>query len=152
MSPINGLTIVSLSVSVSLSDIELHSDQVMFQHGLMSSPLTVSAHLKQSIVFLHNPKILGRPQKRIGALIKRGLRSAVWRIVMEQLDSVNVFILPVLKFKKWSPSLPPGCTLSCLKRSDYLLTVCRRGLGGFDHQLIPKRFYSSKLNSSFTDE
>lgn len=41
MSSINGLTIVSVLVSVSLSDIELHSDQVMFQHGLMSSPLTV---------------------------------------------------------------------------------------------------------------
>lgn len=57
---------------------------------------------------------------------------------MEQLDSVNVFIFPILKFKKWSPSLPPGCTLSCLKRSDYLLRVCHQGLGGFDHQLITK--------------
>lgn len=57
---------------------------------------------------------------------------------MEQLDSVNVFIFPILKFKKWNLSLTPGCTLSCLKKSDYLLRVCCAALGGFYHKLITK--------------
>lgn len=58
--------------------------------------------------------------------------------VEQQLDSVNVFIFPALRFKKWSLSSAPGCTLSCLKRSDYLLRASLGGLGGFDHQLITK--------------
>lgn len=58
---------------------------------------------------------------------------------MEKLDSVNVFIFSVLKFKKWNPSLAPGCALSCLKRSDYLLKVCKGGLEGLAHQLITKQ-------------
>lgn len=78
------------------------------------------------------------PQKKMGALITGRLRSAEWRIVMEQLDSVNVFIFPMLKFKNWKPFLAPGCTLSCLKRSYYLLRMRHRGLGGFAHQLITK--------------
>lgn len=79
------------------------------------------------------------PQKKIGGLIKGALGSAEWRIVMEKLDSVNVFIFSVLKFKKWNPSLAPGCALSCLKRSDYLLRVCKGGLEGLPHQLITKQ-------------
>lgn len=79
------------------------------------------------------------PQKKIGGLIKGALGSAEWRIVMEKLDSVNVFIFSVLKFKKWNPSLAPGCALSCLKRSDYLLRVCKGGLEGHSHQLITKQ-------------
>lgn len=58
---------------------------------------------------------------------------------MEKLDSVNVFIFSVLKFKKWNPSLAPGCALSCLKRSDYLLKVFKEGLEGLAHQLITKQ-------------
>lgn len=58
---------------------------------------------------------------------------------MEKLDSVNVFIFSVLKFKKWNPSLAPGCALSCLKRSDYLLRLWKGGLQGLAHQLITKQ-------------
>lgn len=58
---------------------------------------------------------------------------------MEKLDSVNVFIYCVLKFKKWNPSLAPRCALSCLKRSDYLLRLCKGGLEGLAHQLITKQ-------------
>lgn len=79
------------------------------------------------------------PQKKIGGLIKGALGSAEWRIVMEKLDSVNVFIFSVLKFKKWNPSLAPGCALSCLKRSDYLLRLWKGGLEGLAHQLITKQ-------------
>lgn len=79
------------------------------------------------------------PQKKIGGLIKGALGSAEWRIVMEKLDSVNVFIFSVLKFKKWNPSLAPGCALSCLKRSDYLLRLWKAGLEGLAHQLITKQ-------------
>lgn len=56
-------------------------------------------------------------QKSMRVLRKSDLRSAKWKSVIEQLDSVNVFIFPVLKFKKWNQSLPPGCTLSCLKEA-----------------------------------
>lgn len=58
---------------------------------------------------------------------------------MGKLDSVNVFIFSVLKFKKWNPSLAPGYALSCLKRSDYLLGVCKEGLERLAHQLITKQ-------------
>lgn len=57
-------------------------------------------------------------------LTKARIRSEEWKIVIEHLDRVNVFIFPMLKFKKWNSSWAPGCTLSCLNRSYYLLRVC----------------------------
>lgn len=81
----------------------------------------------------------------MGVLIKARLRSAEWRIVMERLDSVNVFIFPMLKFKKWNSFWAPGCTLSCLKRSYYLLRVCPRRSWGIwtpiNHKKIIKAWF-----------
>lgn len=129
---------------MSFSHIQLYSAGLGLTPSLVSTWINesstdcVSTYQNKALFSSTTKESFGGPQKRIRALIKRGLRSAEWRIVMEQLDSMNVFIFPILKFKKWNPCLPPGCTLSCLKRSDYLLRVCRRGLGGFDHQLITK--------------
>lgn len=155
---INGLIIRSLSVSVSSSEIELHSDGTPSHAPRWITEFStdfMSANQKQSHVFLHNSKILGRPQQRIGVLIKRGLRSAEWRIVMEQLDSVNVFIFPVLKFKKIEPILATWVYLE-LSEKEWLPahSVPQRpwGIWSSINPKIPKRFYSSKLNRSFADE
>lgn len=73
------------------------------------------------------------------ALTKARIRSEEWKIVLERLDRVNVFIFPMLKFKKWNSFWAPACTLSHLKRSYYLLRLC---LGEFlwesNLQLITK--------------
>lgn len=133
----------SFRVSVSLCHIQLHSAGPGLPPSLVSTWIDESS--TDCVSTRHNKALFSSttqgslcgPQKRTRALIKRGLRSAEWRMVMEQLDSVNVFIFPIWKFKNY-PSLPPGCTLSCLKRNDYLLRVCHRAVGTFDHQLIPK--------------
>lgn len=72
-------------------------------------------------------------------LTKARIRSEEWKIVMERLDRVNVFMFPMLKFKKWNSFWAPGCTLSRLKRSYYLLRL-RLGefLGESNLQLITK--------------
>lgn len=139
------------SLSPKHSVLELVFPSVIFHSSALSSLAEIWINESSGAVFKSN---FGAGHKtKIRALITGGFRSEKWRNVMEQLDSVNVFIFPMLKYKKWIPFLAPGYTLSCLERSDYLLTVRRRGLGGFAHQLITKHQKVLFIKTStFADE